>query len=330
MKTTERQFVEQLRRTARQHGSRGGSGLALKQGIGDDCAVLSGTSRNDVLVTTDLFLEGIHFRRKWQHADSVGHKVLTRGLSDIASMGGIPRYTFLSLALPAGTTSIWVDQFFQGLFRLAEASGVTLAGGDTARSCSGFIADIIVVGEVPRGTAVLRSGARPGDEIWVTGALGGAALALELLRKGFSREAKKIANRTELLKPFLYPQARLAIGRLLRARGVASAMIDLSDGLSIDLARLCQASGVGARIDGESVPRHPHSSLAHTPLAQALHGGEDFELLFTVPKNGSNRVPRRVGGVPLTRIGEIVGGRQLRMLRQGREESLPVLGFQHF
>jgi thiamine-monophosphate kinase len=308
--------------------------MRLRRGIGDDCAVISiapssdarrsdsrrSDSRNDLLVTTDLFLEGIHFRREWQPPSSVGHKVLARGLSDIAAMGGTPRYAFLSLALPKQTPAKWVDEFLRGLLELAETSGVALAGGDTSASRSGVVADIMVIGEVPRNTAVLRSGARPGDEIWVTGRLGGAALALAGLRKQGKRSS---AGPT--LQPLFYPQPRLRIGRALRERNLASAMIDLSDGLSIDLARLCKESGVGARVEEAAIPRS-----ARTPLDCALHGGEDFELLFTVRSERTRLLPRRIGGVPLTRIGRIIRGRKLELMRGGKVLPLPVLGFEHF
>jgi thiamine-monophosphate kinase len=319
---TERQLVEHLRRTAQRHAPAARGAFLLKQGIGDDCAVISGARglEHDLLVTTDLFLEGIHFRKEWQPAASVGYKVLVRGLSDIAAMGGDPRFAFLSLGLPRNIPSRWVDDFFRGLFHLAEQSGVTLAGGDTGASRSGVVADIMVIGEVPRGKAVLRSGARPGDEIWVSGKLGGAARALALLRKG-----KTIATKRKVLEPLFYPQARIGIGRLLRERGLASAMMDLSDGLSIDLARLCKASGAGARLEESAIPRN-----RQTPISMALHGGEDFELLFTVHPANSGRVPNTIGGVPLTRIGTIVASRKLRLLREGREFPLPVLGFEHF
>ena len=320
MKTSERQFVERLRREARRHAARGSKSLLLRRGIGDDCAVFSGPGRMDLLVTTDLLLEGIHFRREWQGAESVGYKTLARGLSDIAAMGGIPRYAFLSLALPAGTSSRWVDDFFKGLFRLADSSGVTLAGGDTAASQSGIVADIMVIGEIAKGQAILRSGARPSDEIWVSGELGGAAAALDLLRQG-----KKITRRKEALRPLFYPQPRLALGRLLCRRGLASAMMDLSDGLSIDLARLCESNGVGARLDAGAIPRHRLASWN-----QAIHGGEDFELLFTVPATLSAKVPKKVDRIRLTRIGAIRSGRQLRLRREGMEIPLPVLGFEHF
>jgi thiamine-monophosphate kinase len=321
LRLSERQLVERIGRQASQSAACSARGLVLKQGIGDDCAVIGGSSGNDLLITTDLFLEGVHFRREWQSADSVGHKVLARGLSDIAAMGGTPRFAFLSVALPPDTASRWVDEFFEGLLRLAKASGVTLAGGDTAASHSTFVADIMVIGEAKRGTAVLRSGAKPGDEIWISGSLGGAAAALGILQR---KSGRRTAPR-DRLQPLLYPLPRLAIGDELRRRRLASAMMDLSDGLSIDLARLCQASGVGARISAAAIPRP-----AYVPLDHALHGGEDFELLFTIPAACSRKVPKHLGGVPLTRIGAITRGRSLRLLQEGRESTLPVRGFEHF
>ena len=292
----------------------------MRQGIGDDCAVLRSSRQKDILVTTDLFLEGVHFRRNWQEAAAAGHKALARGLSDIAAMGGTPRYAFLSLGLPKNIRQDWVENFLGGLLELAQSARVTLAGGDTGRSSRGLIADIVVVGDVPRNQAVLRCGARPGDEIWVTGNLGLAGHALRCLQQNKKRSASP-----EALQAFFYPQPRLRTGRVLRKRKLASAMIDLSDGLSIDLARLCQASGVGAEIQEAWLPR-----AASTPLNCALHGGEDLELLFTVPVERSRLVPKQAGGVRLTRIGRIVARRGLALVQGKKARPLPVRGFEHF
>jgi len=323
----ERQFAELLRQRAAGAGRPG-----LRQGIGDDCAVLAHTRQRDVLVTTDLFLEGIHFRRNWQEPASLGHKALARGLSDIAAMGGTPRFVFLSLGLPCKSSrrrspqwdQRWpqrqIDGFLEGFFRLAAASKVVLAGGDTGSSADGFLADVVVVGDVPRGQAILRSGARPGDEIWVSGTLGRAALGLTVLQQG-----KRLQPSHAAFQAFCYPEPRLRIGQYLLRRKLASAMMDLSDGLSIDLARLCEAGGVGARLDQDSLPR-----LAQTPLHNALHGGEDLELLFTVPPKRSRLLPRSIGGVPLTRIGRIASDRKLWLIQGNRKKPLPILGFQHF
>ncbi len=299
----------------------GGAAIrGLRHGIGDDCAVLAHNRRHDLLVTTDLFLEEVHFRRRWQKQDSLGYKALARGLSDIAAMGGTPRFVFLSLAVPRRTRSEWMDGFMDGFLRLASASKVVLAGGDTGTSSAGFLADVVVIGEVPRGQAVLRSGAHPGDEIWVSGVLGTAAAGLAALQRG-----KKLRPSQAMFQAFCYPEPRLRIGNYLRRRKIPSAMLDLSDGLSMDLARLSEASAVGAEIDAASVP-----CLAETLLHSALHGGEDFELLFTVPPERSRQLRRRLGGVPLTRIGRIIPQRKLWLIENNRKQPLPILGFQHF
>ena len=147
-------------------------------GIGDDCAILRIPAGHEALVTTDFSLEGVHFRREWHSAEVIGHRCLTRGLSDIAAMGGTPIAAFLSLAVPSGIPQKWVDRFMKGLLELAGENGVTLAGGDTAQSAAGVCADIVVVGSAPKGSAIRRSRARPGDLLYVTGVLGGAAAAL--------------------------------------------------------------------------------------------------------------------------------------------------------
>jgi len=325
----ERQFVDLLKRRAAPRPGRNAL-PGLRQGIGDDCAVLAHTRQKDLLVTTDLFLEGVHFRRSWQRPDALGHKALARGLSDIAAMGGTPRFAFLSLGVPSGnaaktgrtrkTAAKWLDDFLAGFFHLAARSKVVLAGGDTGASPAGLLADVVVVGEVPRGRAVLRSGAQPGDEIWVSGTLGTAAMGLAALQRG-----KKLRPLDPTLQSFCYPEPRLRVGVYLRRRKLASAMMDLSDGLSVDLARLCEASRVGALIDAVLLPRLPE-----TPLHDALHGGEDFELLFTVPPGRSHKLPRSIGGVTLTRIGRIISGRKLSLIQGNRKQPLPILGFQHF
>ena len=317
--SSERQFVNLLRRRATQHAARLGKSSALRRGIGEDCAVIAASRQKDLLITTDLFLEGVHFRRQWQEAESVGYKVLARGLSDIAAMGGVPRYAFLSLGLPRRLPSGWVDGFWRGFFRLAAAAKVILAGGDTGASASGVVADIMVMGETPRHRAILRSGARPGDEIWVTGKLGMAASGLRAL------QGKKSPVRKEFLQAFFYPQPRLRAGQYLRERKLPSAMIDMSDGLSIDLARLCEESRVGASIIEASLPRS-----SRTSMDCALHGGEDLELLFTVPARRSRRLPGSIGGVQLTLVGHIISGRKLLLVRGEKAHPLPVRGFQHF
>lgn len=290
--------------------------FGVRVGIGDDCAVLRLPRGHEALVTTDFNLENVHFRRAWHPPDTIGHRCLARGLSDIAAMGGIPIAAFLSLALPRDLPQKWVNEFFRGLLRLANRFGVPLAGGDIAQSPSGVLADIAVVGSVPAEKAVLRSGARAGDRIYVSGQLGAAAAVLHRLRAGKRIRAKDFPAH-------FYPTPRLEVGRYLREHRLARAMIDISDGLSTDLTHICQESRVGARIVASEVPIARNADL---PLA--LHGGDDYELLFTVP--AKMRVPGKIAGIPITRIGEIVRGRGVRIVQSGSEKKLAPGGWQHF
>jgi thiamine-monophosphate kinase len=294
-------------------------------GIGDDCAVLRVPPRLEMLVTTDFSLEGIHFRRDWHPAEVVGQRCLARGLSDIAAMGGKPVAAFISLALPSDLPQAWVRQFMHGLIGLARQFGVTLAGGDTAESPNGILADILVVGTVPKGQALLRSGARAGDRIFVSGQLGGSAAAVWQMRK----KPKTKLKLRDYPRHFL-PQPRIELGRILRERGLASAMIDTSDGLSTDLAHICEESGVGAEVVAELVPRASVGRPARAvDIEFALHGGEDYELLFTAPTTG--RVPSQIAGVPITQIGHIRRKRKIFLIDRGdvRHELQPR-GWEHF
>jgi thiamine-monophosphate kinase len=289
----------------------------LVRGIGDDCAVLRPPRGHELLITTDFSLEDVHFRRDWHPAECVGHRCLARGLSDIAAMGGEPLAAFLSLALPAGLAQRWVDGFLRGLLKLAKRFNVPLAGGDIAQSPAGVLADIMVVGSVPQRKALLRSGARPGDALYVTGALGGSAAAIQQMRAG--KKLRPAQNRAHF-----FPEPRIAVGRLLRERRVASAAIDLSDGLSTDLSHICEESGVGAVVYAESVPVAKGATME-----MALHGGEDYELLFTAAPR--TRVAEEIAGVRVTRLGEIIRGDRVFLSdRQGRRRPMPPRGWEHF
>lgn len=293
--------------------------------IGDDCAVLRIPRGHETLVTTDFSLEGIHFRRDWHPAESVGHRCLARGLSDIAAMGGEPIASFLSLALPRKLPQAWVNRFVRGLIALAEKHRVTLAGGDTSESPSGILADIVVVGSVPSGTAILRSGARPGDHLYVSGQLGGSMAAFAQMR---ALPKKKLKPRD--YSRHFYPEPRLELGRILRQEKLATAMIDISDGLSTDLAHICEESGVGAEIAADLIPR----ASAGRPTRQvdldlALHGGEDYELLFTAPPG--KRIPPQIAGVPLTQIGVVTRQRGMFITNaKGIRRQLHPKGWEHF
>ncbi|MFZ0796670.1 MAG: thiamine-phosphate kinase [Terriglobales bacterium] len=320
---SEKKLITRIRRLAL-------GGPSVVTGIGDDCAVLSIPPRHDLLVTTDFTIENVHFRRDWHCPELVGRRCLTRGLSDIAAMGGEPRAAFLSLAVADDVPQRWVDRFLKGLLDLAKEFKVPLAGGDTAQSPVGIQADIVVVGSVPKGKAVLRSGAKPGEHIYVTGELGGAAAALARLTKSQPIGA-------EYFK-YLRPQARVAVGQWLRKRGLASAMIDLSDGLSTDLEHICQESRVGAEIEAEAIPRaqvgrgkkeRGKKELGKKPVALelALHGGDDYELLFT----STGAIPSQVAGVRVTRIGRTVRAAGMRLIgADGKRQPLQAAGWEHF
>ena len=312
---SELSLISQIRRLAR------GGSSGLRVGIGDDCAVLRVPAGHETLVTTDFSLEGVHFRRDWHPPESVGHRCLARGLSDISAMGGEPVAAFLSLALPTDLKQDWVDGFLRGLFRLAAKHKVPLAGGDIAESPSGVLADIVVVGSVPTGGVLLRSGARPGDVIYVTGQLGASAMVLHALRNG-----EAVPPKTKQAAPHFWPEPRLAVGRALR--GIATAAIDISDGLSTDLTHLCEESGVGAIVREYSIPREV--SFEGSSLHFALHGGEDYELLFTAP--AKRRVPQKIAGVRVTAIGEITADARHRLFltdSHGQRKPLIARGWQH-
>ncbi len=234
-------------------------------------------------------------------------------------MGGLPHAAFLSLALPRTLSQGWVDQFIAGFLELARRYRVLLAGGDTAQSPDGILADVVVLGTVPEGEAILRSGAKPGDLIYVTGSLGAAIADLEKLRQG-----KKL--RPQSHRKHFYPEPRVAVGKFLREKKLASAMIDISDGLSTDLGHICEESGVGAVLYAD---RLPTAVAGEQGLDFALHGGDEYELLFTAPSD--RRLPEEVGGVKITRIGEIVRGQKCKLiLKNGKSRALKPGGWEHF
>lgn len=275
-------------------------------GPGDDCAIYRPRgSADDLLFTTDLFIEGVHFLRQTHNAADVARKAVARGLSDIAAMGGAPRFCLVSLCVPRWANEKWVDRFFDALVAGTADAGAVLAGGDLSRGET-FACDVTVCGAVPRGTALRRDGARAGHEIYVSGVLGGSALGLQT-RKG------------KAWRRHLNPEPRLALGTFLREKLRATAAIDLSDGLSLDLQRLCIASGVAAEIS--TPPRFRGATIE-----QALDGGEEYELLFTVREGA--RVPAMFQDLPLTRIGTIVKGPAGEVRYEGK--PLEALGFDHF
>jgi len=314
---------------------------SVASGIRDDAALVEVRKGCELILTTDMSLENVHFTRELHPARAVGHRALARSLSDVAAMGGVPRYALVSLALREQTGRAWVSGFYCGLEVLARRFGVRLVGGDTALVPGRTFIDVQLTGEVPRGKALRRSGARPGDLIFVSGRLGLSALGLRVLQskrleppllalhtKAQARVPLLLAR--EAVQAHLYPEPRCALGRFLSSRGLASALIDLSDGLSTDLDRLCTASKVGARLWTAKVPG-PVIPGATDSLQLALHGGEDYQLLFTVPRRAASRLPSKFQGQPFYQIGDIEAARGVRLITlDGKVHTLAPGGWDHF
>jgi thiamine-monophosphate kinase len=302
-------------RKIRQHAERRGASSGLVRGIGDDAAVLKSLAGSDVVISTDLLVEGIDFRRHTTQPNQLGHKSLAVSLSDIAAMGARPRWALLSIGVPG---DVWdtgfIDGLYNGFFQIADRYGVKLIGGDLSRTPEKIVINSIVIGECLSGREVFRDGAKPGDQIYVTGFLGDAAAGLRLIERGArvpDDNSFGDGNSIDrLLLRHLQPEPRVGWGLLVGEQQLATAMIDISDGLSSDLNHLCDESKVGALIDSSSIPidqlvTEICGRRALDPLMLALHGGEDFELLFTLNPENIGKLPKRVDGIPVTRIGEI-------------------------
>jgi thiamine-monophosphate kinase len=320
----------------------------VKLGIGDDAALLMIRGGRELILTLDMSIEDVHFTRRLHPPGAVGHRALARSLSDVAAMGGVPRYALVSLAISKEVARDWVSRFYRGMLALARRFGVGLVGGDTALIPGRTFVDVLVAGEVPRGRALRRSGARPGDQIFVGGRLGLSALGLRLLQK---KGAKAIlpapkavtlhrgvqpslpvppAVAREAVHRHLYPEPQCALGRYLSGRGMASALMDLSDGLSTDLSRLCAASGAGARLWAAKIPG-PKLPEAVDSLQLALDGGEDYQLLFTVPPKRVSHLPSKFQGQALYHIGEIEAAKGLRLVTpEGSVRRLRPAGWDCF
>ena len=292
--------------------------------VGDDCAVLPKDDKTDQVITTDLLVEDIDFRLEWTTPEFLGRKALAVSLSDIAAMGAEPKWAMLSFGVPE---KLWntdfVDGFYQGWFALANEFNVELVGGDVSRTPNKVVVDSIVGGEVAKGKAILRSGAKIGDSIYVTGELGGAAA-------GLSQLENNNANQSDFILKQLKPQPQLAVAKLLQICNVIHSMIDMSDGLSSDLTHICEASGVGAKIYANELPINRailKQFGAEQGLDFALNGGEDFELLFTVDEK--KFLPPQ--SVRISRIGEITSDvGKIELIRNGKTKILPPKGYRHF
>ncbi len=327
-------LIEQIRRTSLLHRNK-----FVTLGIGDDCAILRPPRGYEILVTTDFTLEDRHFRRDLHPPESVGHRCLARGLSDLAAMGATPLAAFLSLALPAKMLAeksgrLWIDAFFRGLRELASIHNVPLAGGDTSESPSG---------SHPRRHRPHRLRpprpsppplhSPPRRRLYVTGQLGGAAAELATI---LSRKRRVALPTTTENHPHLFPEPRIDTGEALLRRNLATACIDISDGLSTDLAHLCRASSVTAEIEQTAIPIHPLARKLSpaAALKTALHGGEDYELLFTAAPSTPHAQPHSPA-VPITRIGTIKPKRPRQSLitlitPDGTRTPLDPAGWEHF
>jgi len=327
---SEAQLIERIARAI--PSQQGGE---LRLGIGDDAAIVAPTGKTDWLLSCDAFVETVHFLSETHPADSVGYKALVRAASDLAAKGATPRLFLLTLALPPSRTGAWLDSFLKGMGRAAQVLGMRLAGGDTT-ACPIVSISITVAGEAPRGHAIRRSGARAGDIIYVSGRLGRAQLGLELVLGGSHR----IPAFRKLLQPHLYPHIRIELGAWLARHRVASAMTDISDGLSTDLGHLCTSSGVGARLWTDHVPRveipaRVTAKLGRTrldgPLEMALHGGEDYELLFSVSPRKATLLRQAPEFAEAAAIGEITRGKQILLVESnGRATQLKPRGWDPF
>jgi len=302
-------LIEQLRR------SFGRTGSAVVRGIGDDAAVIAPPQGRQLVLTTDLLVEGVHFDLRTASFKEIGYKAAIANLSDIAAMGARPEYALVSIALPASCTAPHVLRLYQGIMEACRPCRVALIGGDTSSSPHRLFLSLTVTGSVPAGAALMRSGARVGDLLYVTGTLGDSLAGLALLsrdRRQRAAPALKSSDRRFLLDRHRRPIAQSRLGQALSARRLASAAIDLSDGLSGDLHHLCEQSRVGAELRASALPISP-ALLAYArasksdPVTLALQGGEDYELLFTVPPaklRALQRMARRAGR-RLTCIGVI-------------------------
>jgi thiamine-monophosphate kinase len=306
-------------------------------GIGDDAAVIKSTDSTDLLACCDLMVEGVHFRLDWTTPRMLGRKALAVNLSDIAAMGGVPKFAMISIALPHKCSAEFVDELFGGIVELADQHGVSIIGGDTSSSRDSLFIDVSMIGECDAGRAITRDGAKPGDVIYVSGTLGASALGLALLEDGVRLEhvPDPADLRRQALLKHLAPEAQSRLGRAIGEEGVATAMIDVSDGLSTDLWHVLDASGCGAILHAAAIPIAEsvrcQASNASSALELALHSGEEYELLFTVPAAKQQQVSTLAGtlGVPLTAIGEIVVERGLQLELNGTRQSLEPSGYEH-
>jgi thiamine-monophosphate kinase len=335
--TGERRGEEAFVRAIRALTAAGAGTGGVSVGVGDDCAVLEPSPQTALLATTDLLLEGIHFRRRWAEPADIGWKALAVNLSDIAAMGGRPRWALVALACPEGTSAEEIEAFYKGALALAGAHGVAIVGGDTSVSPAGWLVNVTLLGEAEAGSAMLRSTANAGDAIAVTGHVGRSAAGLAILEGVIAPPGLDAGDLDALTAAHRRPRPRVSEGRWLASAGGVTAMMDLSDGLGLDLPRLLGESGVGASIEIGRLPideatRAVASALATDPVSWATGGGEDYELLVTCERSALPRLQRglvEVAGTRLTPIGEVVATPSVRWWSGGQEVAV-ARGYEHF
>jgi thiamine-monophosphate kinase len=331
MEQTEIELVRAIRKVL------SGDAPGVVVAVGDDAAVVE-PGRHQGILTADMLVDGVHFDLETTSPHDLGHKAVVVNVSDVAAMGGSPRYGLATIGLPPRVEGAWVMELYGGMREAADECGMALVGGDTSRSDRAVLS-VTVYGEVPSGRAVTRSGARPGDVLVVTGSLGGSAGGLRVGRARTDEQKDLLSTEwgRDLLARHERPVARVGEGRTLAEAG-ATAMIDLSDGLSLDLARVCEESGVGARVRVPDLPLAPGlvdlaAATGVDPYDLALHGGEDYELLAAVPRDAVDHARRRIVeryGTRVTEIGEVTEGPGVVAVRGDREEPLEPKGWDHF
>ncbi|MDQ6786643.1 MAG: thiamine-phosphate kinase [Acidobacteriota bacterium] len=309
---------------------------SISSKIGDDCAIIPKNSKSDLVITTDLLVEDIDFKLDWTTPEFLGHKALAVSLSDVAAMGAKPVWAMLSIGVPE---KIWktdfVEKFYDGWFKLAEKFNVELVGGDVSKTPDKIVIDSICAGEAKKGKAVLRSGAKAGDLIFVTGELGGAAAGLKLLEDEIRYDFSKKIWRKRLLLKQLQPFPQINASEFLSKNNLPTAMIDLSDGLSSDLAHLCRESKTGAKIFADKIPIDKNlgglTKFLDAKLDFALNGGEDFELLFTVNPQKYFKFENEFKNRGFSLIGEVTANVEIIELIDGKKTIvLQPKGFRHF
>jgi thiamine-monophosphate kinase len=315
-------------------------------GIGDDAAALSLSPSKKLLATTDMLLEGVHFDLSYTDLYSLGWKSAAVNLSDIAAMGGVPRFCLTALGIPSTISVEQIKEFYKGFNALCRKYNVYLVGGDTCRSEKGLVVSVTALGEVEKSKMLTRAGAQPGDLIFVTGTLGDSAAGMELLKAGYRGQGTGLSSKgykseirnpqseiTRLIKKHLQPMPRVGLGRMIALSGCATSMIDISDGLSSDLGHICEESGVGAEIGAEQIPfSKDFSKTAGQQNAASLHyalsGGEDYELLFTVPPSKLKKfLSLKIASM---QIGAIIAGKKMFLSDDGKRTLLKPKGFNHF